>query len=49
MFNMLAAIAQFERELMLERQREGVAKARAEGSHTRRRGCRRLALEPPSF
>jgi Site-specific recombinases, DNA invertase Pin homologs len=27
MFNMLGAIAQFERELMLERQREGVAKA----------------------
>lgn len=31
MFNMLGAIAQFERELMLERQREGVAKAKAEG------------------
>jgi DNA invertase Pin-like site-specific DNA recombinase len=29
MFNMLGAIAQFERELMLERQREGVAKAKA--------------------
>jgi len=28
MFNMLGAIAQFERELMLERQREGIAKAR---------------------
>jgi DNA invertase Pin-like site-specific DNA recombinase len=33
MFNMLGAIAQFERELMLERQREGVAKARAEGKY----------------
>jgi len=32
MFNMLGAIAQFERELMLERQREGVAKAKLEGS-----------------
>ena len=32
MFNMLGAIAQFERELMLERQREGVAKAKAEGN-----------------
>jgi DNA invertase Pin-like site-specific DNA recombinase len=31
MFNMLGAIAQFERELMLERQREGVSKAKAEG------------------
>src|SRR6185437_800568 len=33
MFNMLGAIAQFERELMLERQREGVAKAQAEGKY----------------
>jgi len=33
MFNMLGAIAQFERELMLERQREGVAKAKAEGKY----------------
>jgi len=29
--NMLGSIAQFERELTLERQREGIAKARAEG------------------
>lgn len=28
--NMLGSIAQFERELMLERQREGIAKAKAE-------------------
>jgi DNA invertase Pin-like site-specific DNA recombinase len=34
MFNMLGAIAQFERELMLERQREGVAKAKAEGGRS---------------
>jgi len=33
MFNMLGAIAQFERELMLERQREGVARAKAEGKY----------------
>jgi Helix-turn-helix domain of resolvase/Resolvase, N terminal domain len=33
MFNMLGVIAQFERELMLERQREGVAKAKAEGKY----------------
>jgi DNA invertase Pin-like site-specific DNA recombinase len=33
MFNMLGAIAQFERDLMLERQREGVAKAKVEGKY----------------
>ena len=27
------SIAQLERELMLERQREGIAKAKAEGKH----------------
>jgi len=31
MLSVLAAIAQFERDLMLERQREGIARARAEG------------------
>jgi DNA invertase Pin-like site-specific DNA recombinase len=31
MLNMFAAMAQFERETMLERQREGIAKAKAEG------------------
>jgi DNA invertase Pin-like site-specific DNA recombinase len=31
MLTMLAAVAQFEREIMLERQREGIAKAKAEG------------------
>jgi DNA invertase Pin-like site-specific DNA recombinase len=30
MLNMLGAVAQFEREMMLERQREGIAKAKAE-------------------
>ncbi|MHA6689402.1 recombinase family protein [Devosia sp. A449] len=33
MLTMLGAIAEFERELMLERQREGVAKAKADGKY----------------
>ena len=33
MLTMLGAIAEFERELMLERQREGVAKAKAAGKY----------------
>ncbi|MBO9407185.1 recombinase family protein [Shimia sp. R9_1] len=33
MLNVLASVAQFERELMLERQREGIAKAKAEGKY----------------
>lgn len=33
MLNLLASIAQFERELMLERQREGIAKAKAKGKY----------------
>jgi DNA invertase Pin-like site-specific DNA recombinase len=33
LINMLGAIAQFERELMLERQREGIVKAKAEGKY----------------
>ena len=53
MFNMLGSIAQFERELMLERQREGIAKAKAEGKYkgrkatTRAKGSevKRLTLE----
>ena len=32
-FNLLASIAQFERQIMLERQREGIAKARGEGKY----------------
>jgi DNA invertase Pin-like site-specific DNA recombinase len=31
MLNLLGSIGQFERELMLERQREGIAKAKADG------------------
>ena len=33
MVTVLGAVAQFEREMMLERQREGVAKAKAEGKY----------------
>lgn len=33
MLNVLGAVAQFEREMMLERQREGIAKAKAEGRY----------------
>jgi len=33
MLNMLGSIAEFERELMLERQREGIAKAKQEGKY----------------
>jgi DNA invertase Pin-like site-specific DNA recombinase len=33
MLNRLGSIAEFERELMLERQREGIAKAKAEGKY----------------
>jgi len=33
MLTVLGAIAEFERDLMLERQREGIAKAKAEGKY----------------
>jgi DNA invertase Pin-like site-specific DNA recombinase len=33
MLNVLASVAQFEREVMLERQREGIAKAKGEGKY----------------
>lgn len=36
-FNVVAAIAQFEREIMLERQREGIAKAQREGKYKGRK------------
>jgi DNA invertase Pin-like site-specific DNA recombinase len=32
-FNVIASIAQFEREIMLSRQREGIAKAKGEGKY----------------
>ncbi len=37
MLNMLTSIAQFEREIMLERQREGIAKAKADGKYKGRK------------
>ena len=37
MLTVLAGVAQFEREIMLERQREGVAKARMEGKYKGRK------------
>ena len=37
MYNVLGAVAQFEREVMLERQREGIAKAKAEGKYKGRK------------
>lgn len=37
MLTMFAAMAQFEREIMLERQREGIAKAKAEGKYKGRK------------
>ncbi|WYK04046.1 recombinase family protein [Cereibacter sphaeroides f. sp. denitrificans] len=37
MLNVLGAVAQFEREMMLERQREGIAKAKAEGKYKGRK------------
>jgi len=37
MLTVLGAIAQFEREMMLERQREGIAKAKAEGKYRGRK------------
>ena len=36
-FNLIASIAQFEREVMLERQKVGIAKAKAEGKYKGRK------------
>jgi DNA invertase Pin-like site-specific DNA recombinase len=35
--NMMVSVAQFERDMMLERQREGIAKAKAEGKYKGRK------------
>lgn len=35
--NVMSSVAQFEREIMLERQREGIAKAKAEGKYKGRK------------
>jgi DNA invertase Pin-like site-specific DNA recombinase len=37
MLNVLGSVGQFEREVMLERQREGIAKARGEGKYLGRK------------
>lgn len=37
MLNVMASVAQFEREMMLERQKEGIAKAKSEGKYTGRK------------
>lgn len=42
MLTVLGGIAQFEREIMLERQREGISKAKAEGKY---KGRKSIALE----
>ena len=37
MLNVMSSVAQFEREMMLERQKEGIAKAKKEGKYTGRK------------
>jgi DNA invertase Pin-like site-specific DNA recombinase len=37
MLNVLGGVAQFERKMMLEREREGIAKAKAEGAYKGRK------------
>ena len=45
MLTMLAAVATFERDLMLERQREGIAKAKADGRYQGRAPTARRQAE----
>jgi DNA invertase Pin-like site-specific DNA recombinase len=45
MLTLIGAIAQFERELMLERQREGIAKAKAAGKYRGRAPTARAKLD----
>lgn len=45
MLNVLAGVAQFEREMMLERQREGIAKAKAEGAYKGRKPTARAKAD----
>ena len=45
MLNVLGSIAQFEREIMLERQREGIEKARREGKYKGRKPTARAKAE----
>lgn len=45
MLTMLGGIAEFERDLMLERQREGIAKAKAEGKYKGRKATARAKAD----
>ena len=45
MLTMLGAIAEFERSMMLERQREGIAKAKAEGKYKGRAATARAKID----
>ncbi|MBO9449900.1 recombinase family protein [Tropicibacter sp. R16_0] len=45
MLNVLGSVAQFERELMLERQREGISKAKAEGRYKGRKPTAQLKAQ----
>ena len=45
MLNVLGSVAQFEREMMLERQREGIAKAKREGKYRGRKPTARLKAQ----
>lgn len=42
MLNVLSSVAQFERELLLERQRDGIKKAKAEGRYKGRKPTARM-------
>ena len=45
MLNVLGSVAQFEREMMLERQREGIAKAKGEGKYKGRKPTARAKTD----
>ena len=45
MLNVIGSVAQFEREMMLERQREGIAKAKAEGLYKGRQPTARAKAD----
>ena len=45
MLNVLGSVGQFEREMMLERQREGIAKAKARGEYKGRKPTARLKAQ----
>jgi DNA invertase Pin-like site-specific DNA recombinase len=45
LLTMIGAIGQFEREMMLERQREGIAKAKSEGKYKGRAPTARAKAE----